>query len=116
MTAHMSRAEALALPPASTMADLARLLAVSEPTVREMRRTGRLDAMGVKVLQVGRQWRVVTSTALAALGIDGARNGDGPDPPARPTTLNADAHQHNRLAQDDRKRTFSYDGSTIVPD
>ncbi len=78
-SARLSRAEILALPPTITLAELARALDVSEPTVRAAHRRDELAAMGIRVVKLGQQYRVVTSTVWAFLGLaDGA--GSAPVP------------------------------------
>jgi hypothetical protein len=68
-SARMSRAELLALPPAITLAELARAFGVSEPTIRAAHRRGDLERMGIKVNRLGNQHRIVTSSVLAYLGL-----------------------------------------------
>ena len=65
----MSRAEIAALPPACSLADLARALGVSEPTIRGALKRGELAEMGIRVNRVGQQYRCVTSTLWAYLGL-----------------------------------------------
>ena len=69
-----TRAEILALDPAITLAELGRCLGVSEPVVREMRRSGELEQLGIQVNKWGAQFRVVTASVWAYLGLR-------PDPP-----------------------------------
>lgn len=75
MTARqLSRAQILALPPACTLADLAGALGVSEPTIRAAVRSGELEQLGIRVNRLGAQYRVVTASLLAYLGLpDGTR-------------------------------------------
>ena len=77
MTAPMSRAEILALPPVVDLRTLGRVLGVSEPTIREQARSGRLGALGIKVVPIGAQRRVVMASVLVFLGIDPAADGAG---------------------------------------
>jgi hypothetical protein len=71
MTARqLSREEILALPPASTVADLAGCFGVSEPVIRVMWRSGELEGMGIRLTKMGQQVRVITSTVWAYLGIE----------------------------------------------
>jgi hypothetical protein len=65
----MTRAEILALPPIITLSQLARVLSISEPTVRALHRSGELAALGIRVNRLGVQYRVVTATVLAYLGL-----------------------------------------------
>jgi hypothetical protein len=75
MTAPMPRAEVLALGPVIDLVTLGRALGVSEPTIREQARTGHLDAIGIKVVALGAQRRVVTASLWAFLGLDPAADG-----------------------------------------
>jgi hypothetical protein len=77
MTAPLSRAEILALPPAIDLPTLGRALGVSEPVIRERARRGELEPLGIKVVRLGVQYRVVTTSLWAFLGIDGAADGAG---------------------------------------
>ena len=70
-SARMTRAEIMALPPAITLAELARAFGVSEPTIRASHRRGDLERMGIKVNKLGNQHRVVTALVLAYLGLAG---------------------------------------------
>lgn len=71
--ARLTREQILALPPTITLAELARALDVSEPTVRAAHRRDELEAMGIRVVKLGQQYRVVTSSVWAFLGLaDGA--------------------------------------------
>lgn len=86
----LTRAEIEALPPVVTLAQLAECLGVSEPTVRAALRSGELARLGIRVNRLGAQHRVITSSVLAYLGLDGgagtvpaARDGAGQ---RRPTT------------------------------
>jgi hypothetical protein len=85
----LTRAEILALPPAIGLPDLGRALGVSAPVIRERHRSGELERLGVRIVKLGAQYRVVTSTVWAFLGIgpDDAAGGAGiesrPRRPAR---------------------------------
>ena len=68
----LSRDEILALPPASTLADLARCLGRSEPVIRAALRNGELAALGIKVNKLGAKYLVVTASVWEALGISPA--------------------------------------------
>jgi hypothetical protein len=72
MTGPMSRAEFEALPPAIDLPTLGRVLGISEPTVRECRRNGDLERAGIRVVKFGAQYRVVTASVKAALGLAGS--------------------------------------------
>ncbi len=67
----MSTDEVLALGSTSviTLAELGRILGLSEPTVRRARERGELEALGIKVSKLGAQYLVVTSSVLAYLGL-----------------------------------------------
>ena len=85
MTAPMSRGEILALPPAIDLPTLGRALGLSEPVIREQARGRELDELGIKVVKLGAQYRVVTASLWAFLGIDPAADGDTSEaPPPRP--------------------------------
>ena len=71
-SARLSREQILALPPTITLAELGRVLDVSEPTIRAAHRRGEIEAMGLKVVKLGSQYRVITSSVWAFLGLDGA--------------------------------------------
>jgi hypothetical protein len=86
-----TREQILALPPSSTLADLAACFGVSEPVIRRALVSGELAALGIKVNKLGAQHRVVTASVLAYLGLaDGAstapasRAGAGQRGPAAP--------------------------------
>lgn len=86
-----TREQILALPPSSTLADLAACLGVSEPTIRQANRSGELAALGIRVNRLGQQWRVVTASVWQYLGLaEGAstapagRDSAGQRPPAAP--------------------------------
>ena len=85
MTAPMSRAEILLLPPTHDLPTLGRALGLSEPSVRERARSGELDAIGIKVVRLGAQYRVVTAFLGIALDseTDGASNEANPPVAAR---------------------------------
>ena len=65
----MTRDELLALPAATDLPTLARAFGISEPVARERHRRGEFDAMGIRILRLGAQWRVVTADVLRALGV-----------------------------------------------
>lgn len=54
-----------------------RAFGVSEPVIRAAARNGELEAMGVRVLKLGIQYRIPVADVLAALGV-------GPEPPMPP--------------------------------
>ena len=70
MTQPLSRAELLALPPAINLATLGRALGLSEPVVRERARRDEFAALGIRVLQLGAQYRIPTADVLRFLGIE----------------------------------------------
>jgi hypothetical protein len=65
----MTRAEILALPPVITLSTLARVLDVSEPTVRRSHHNGELERLGIRVSRLGAQYRVVTATVWEHLAM-----------------------------------------------
>lgn len=66
----LSRAELLALPPATDLPTLGRAFGISEPVARERNLKGDWKALGIRVNRLGLQYRVVTADILRALGID----------------------------------------------
>lgn len=68
----LSRTELLALPPVTTLPMLGRAFGISEPVARERQRRGEWAAMGIRILRLGLQYRVVTADILRALGVDPA--------------------------------------------
>ena len=85
MTAPMSRAEILALPPAIDLVTLGRALGLSEPTIREQARSGRLNELGIRVVRLGARWLVITESVWRFLGIDPAADrANGEAAPRRP--------------------------------
>lgn len=65
----LTRAELLKLPPVTTLPMLGRAFGISEPVARERHRHGEWEALGVRVLRLGQQWRVVTADILSVLGV-----------------------------------------------
>lgn len=63
--------------PTMSLPELGVLMGVSEPVIRERHRCGDLESLGIRVLALGRQYRVVTSTVREVLGIDDAEAGNG---------------------------------------
>ena len=76
-----SRDQIMSLPPACTLADLAKALGVSEPTIRRSLRNGELARLGIRVTRLGAQHRVITSSVLAYLGISSELEPGGSRPP-----------------------------------
>jgi hypothetical protein len=70
VTRPLSKAELLELPPVINLATLGRALGLSEPVVRERARRNEFAALGIRVLQLGAQYRVPTADVLRFLGID----------------------------------------------
>ena len=70
MTQPLSKAELLELPPVINLATLGKALGLSEPVVRERARKNEFAALGIRVLQLGAQYRVPTADVLRFLGID----------------------------------------------
>lgn len=56
--------------PTMSLPELGVLMGVSEPVIRERHRRGELESLGIRVLGLGRQYRVVTSTVREVLGLD----------------------------------------------
>ena len=78
----LSRAEVIKLAetsPVTTLPMLGRALGVSEPVIRERARRGELDKLGIRVLRLGAQWRVITADIVTFLGII-TRDMDTPGP------------------------------------
>lgn len=71
MTQPLSKAELLDLPPVINLATLGRALGLSEPVVRERARRNEFAALGIRVLQLGAQYRIPTVDVLRFLGVDG---------------------------------------------
>ena len=65
----LSRVELLDLPPVINLVTLGRALGISEPTARERARRGEFEALGIRVLRLGHQWRVPTADVLRLLGL-----------------------------------------------
>lgn len=91
--------------PTVNLVMLGRALGVSEPVIRERARRGELDALGIRVLRLGAQWRVVTEDILTFLGITRDTEMAGPvqpDPadihPLRPSQGRCDHHDTPRPA------------------
>jgi len=69
--------------PTTNLVMLGRALGISEPVIRERARRGELAAMGIRVLRLGAQWRVVTEDILTFLGISRDAAVDAAVPPRR---------------------------------
>lgn len=65
----LTRDELLDLPPVTDLLTLGRALGVCEPVIRERHRRGEIEQLGIRVLRLGRQWRVPTEDILRVLGI-----------------------------------------------
>ena len=65
----LSRKQILELEPTITLATLARVLDVSEPTIRRANASGQLEQMGIKVNRLGNQWRCTTASVWQFLGL-----------------------------------------------
>lgn len=76
-TQRLTRAELLALPAATDLRTLGKAFGVSEPVARERHRLGQWAEIGVRVLRLGAQYRVVTADIWHVLGLDPA---DAPPP------------------------------------
>jgi hypothetical protein len=81
--AAMSRAEVLALPPTHSLETLGRALGVSGPTIRAQHRNGQLEALGIKVVRLGAQYRVITASLWDFLGLHPGRQPEA-RPPSQP--------------------------------
>ncbi|HEY1324726.1 MAG TPA: hypothetical protein VGF32_30995 [Streptosporangiaceae bacterium] len=83
----LTREEVLALPPVISLPTLGQALDVSESVIRDRARRGELEEMGIRVLRLGAQYRVVTADVWRVLGIDSdmAAGGALPAPPALAT-------------------------------
>jgi len=77
----LSRAELLSLPPATNLPTLGRAFGISEPVTREWHRRGEFEAMGIRIMRLGAQWRVVTADILRVLGLAPDMDAAGPAPP-----------------------------------
>ena len=66
----LSRADLLSLPAATDLPTLGRAFGISEPVARERHRLGEWDRLGIRVLRLGAQWRVVTADLWRVLGIE----------------------------------------------
>ncbi|HEX7161897.1 MAG TPA: hypothetical protein VF223_11760 [Trebonia sp.] len=84
MTAPMSRTEILALPPAIDLPTLGRALGVCEPVIRERARRGELEPLGIRVVRLGAQFRVVTQSLWTFLGVQPDETPSGASNEARP--------------------------------
>ena len=87
----LTRAEVIKLAetsPTTNLVMLGRALGLSEPVIRERARRGELAELGIRVLRLGAQWRVVTADIVAFLGInpDMAAGGVSETPPANAAT------------------------------
>ena len=85
-----TRAELLELARTSPVTDLVmvgRVLAISEPVIREMARRGQLQEMGIRVLRLGYQYRVPVADVLKLLAVDPETGTAGPAPPADPAAI-----------------------------
>lgn len=82
MTAPLSRAQILELPPTIDLPTLGRALGLSEPVIRERARLGELEPLGIKVVRLGAKYRVVTASLWAFLGLDAGTGCGGSEKPA----------------------------------
>ena len=64
----------MALPPVITLAQLARALGLSEPTIRTLNRNGELERLGIRVNRLGAQYRAVTASVWSYLGLSAGAN------------------------------------------
>jgi hypothetical protein len=77
MTTPLTREQLLSLPVTTDLVTTGKALGVSEPTVRQMYRSGQLERTGVRVFRVGQKIRVVTSSLQAALLVPGHASAPG---------------------------------------
>jgi hypothetical protein len=68
----LSREELLQLPPVINLITLGQAFGVTEPVIREMRRRGELEELGIRVLRLGAQYRIPTADVLRVLGLSGS--------------------------------------------
>lgn len=66
----LSWAELLALPAATDLRTLGQAFGISEPVARERHRQGEWERLGIRVLRLGAQYRVVSADIWRVLGID----------------------------------------------
>lgn len=66
----LSHSELLSLPAAIDLRTLGRAFGISESVVRELRRQGKFEEMGIRIKKLGLQYRVVTADVQRALGIE----------------------------------------------
>jgi hypothetical protein len=78
----LSRAELLKLPPVTNLVMLGRAFGISEPVTRERRRRGEFERMGIRILQLGAQYRVITADVLRVLGVESGSLAAGAADPA----------------------------------
>lgn len=72
--------ELLDLGPTTNLRMLGRAFDISEPVARERHRLGEWQQLGIRVVRLGAQWRVVTADIWRVLGISPDSNGAGPSP------------------------------------
>ena len=76
MTAkRLSRAELLALPAATDLRTLGQAFGISEPVARERHRLGQWEQLGIRILRLGSQHRVVVADIWRVLGVEPANDG-----------------------------------------
>lgn len=78
MTQPLTRAELLALPATTNLRTLGQAFGLSEPVARERHRRGEWDQLGIRVLRLGQQWRVITADLWKALGVESGARADEP--------------------------------------
>jgi hypothetical protein len=79
MTEPLTREQLLALPATTNLPTLGRAFGVSEPVARERHRLGEWERLGIRILRLGQQWRVITADMLNVLGVE-----PDPVPPEKP--------------------------------
>lgn len=94
----LTRAELLTLPPVTNLPTLGRAFGISEPVTRERHRRGEFEAMGIRILRLGAQYRVVTADVLRVLSITRDTSTAGPASP-EPTAIPRDQHPAKELSR-----------------
>jgi hypothetical protein len=83
--------------PVTNVVTVGRVLAVSEPVIREMARNGELEKLGIRVLRLGYQYRVPVADILRVLDVDPDTEtaGSVPPDPAAITPLRPSSKGHH---------------------
>jgi hypothetical protein len=83
----LNREQLQALPPVTNLPTLGQAFGISEPVVRERHRQGEFERMGIRILRLGAQWRVVTADILHVLGVEPTAEKPDPHTPAEPDVV-----------------------------